>query len=350
MLYKGLVLEIKKDYALVMKDNGTIVKIGIKNGLSEGSTIFFLAEDVLSSGNINSGHKKSKITRIITPLIALAALIMICITPLLKNAFNTTSYGIITIDINPSISIEIDKEYTITKVSGLNDDGKALNIDNIKGKPLQEGINIIKSKVLSSKTITNKDSVIIGFAFLGDETDKTFEDKLKASLKEEFKGFEVIYIKGDKSTLKKAEGKGVSLGKYKALQTLKGNVTEEDLEKMRVDELVKLLKDYSKTPGANKDLIDDIKDELEDREEDALSDNVNKGEKPLKKPTTIKPSKDDSDEDTDSDSDSDSGGSSDDGKVDSNDNDTDSSDDTGSDNTNNDDSNNDSPSDDSDSD
>ncbi|MEF9951977.1 MAG: hypothetical protein RR840_03645 [Clostridium sp.] len=334
MLYKGLILEVKKDYALVMKDNGTILKIGIKDGLSEGDSIFFLDEDVLCSGNVNT-KKTRKITRVIAPLIALVALIMICITPLVKNSFTSKSYGVVTIDINPSISIEIDKEYTITRVKGLNDGGKDLNILDIKGMPLEKGIGIIKSKVLGDKKIKNKNSVLVGFAFLGDEGNKAFEDKLKSSLIKEFKGFEVIYIKGDKSTLKEAEKKGVSLGKYKALKTLKGNVTEDDIEKMTVDELIKLLKEYSKNPGANKAVIEEIRDELEDREEDSVSTNVNNEEKPLKKPTTNKkpdktPLKDDEDDDSGDES-GDVGNEDEDDEVDTNDDDTDSNDDSPSD-------------------
>ncbi len=43
---KGLIMEIKDDYAIVMCDNGTMDKILIKPGMSIGQKIFYFEEDI----------------------------------------------------------------------------------------------------------------------------------------------------------------------------------------------------------------------------------------------------------------------------------------------------------------
>ena len=45
-MFKGIVMEIKDDYVIVMKEDGTLVRIQKKDNLKVGKSIFFFEEDI----------------------------------------------------------------------------------------------------------------------------------------------------------------------------------------------------------------------------------------------------------------------------------------------------------------
>lgn len=267
MYFKGMVMEVKEAYALIMKDDGTIIRVGNKPGIEIGQKIFFTEEDVVEYRVSEKNEKTPK--KHLMAFIAVAAAIILMIIPLFRGVIPMTkSYAMITFDINPSLSIKVDKNQTIVKVEGLNDDAKALDLDSLKGKTLAEGSELLRDTILNSSDITNKDSVIVGFAFLESTEDIGFEDDIKGVLNNNFKDFNVMYLKGNKDDLKMAKEKGVSLGKYEAMLKLDDDVLEEELEKLSVPELMDLLKEYSNTPYLDEEMKEEIQDELEDKIED----------------------------------------------------------------------------------
>lgn len=295
MYFKGMVMEVKEAYALVMKEDGTITRILNKPGLKMGQKIFFTEEDIVESSSINQKDKNPK--KHIMAFIAAAAAVILMMIPLLKGVIPMDKgYAMITFDINPSLSIKIDKNQTIVKAEGLNDDGKALDLEALKGKTLAEGSGILRNTILNKPEITNKDSVIVGFTFLNSKEDVEFEDKIKGVLNNNFKNFKVMYLKGNKEDLKMAEEKGISLGKYEAILRLDDDALEEKLEELSVPELMDLLKKHSNTPY----LSEEIKEEIQDEIEDKIEDSNNKGDNSDDKDdddSEDKGNKDDDDED-----------------------------------------------------
>ena len=268
MYFKGMVMEVKEAYALVMKDDGTIIRLENKPGLEIGQKIFFTEEDVVEC-SISEKQEKTPKNHLMA-FIAVAAAIILMIIPLFKGVVPMAKgYAMITFDINPSVSIKVDKNQTIVKVEGLNDDAKALDLDSLKGKTLAEGSELLRDIILNSSDITNKDSVIVGFTFLEANEDMVFEDDIKGVLNSNFKDFNVMYLKGNKNDLKMAKEKGISLGKYEAMLKLDDDVLEEELEKLSVPELMDLLKQYSNTPYLDEEMKEEIQDELEDKIEDS---------------------------------------------------------------------------------
>ncbi|MGL5149289.1 MAG: anti-sigma factor domain-containing protein [Clostridium sp.] len=284
MYHKGLIIELKKSHAFVLKDDGTIVKINSKTDMKIGTSIYFLDEDIMVS---KSENKSKKLKYILTPLMAVAMLMFVLISPTFRNSNNFNSYALITVDINPSISIEIDKNQTITKVEGLNDDGSKLSLGELNGKNLNDGITNLKELIQASNS-TNKDSVIIGFTFIDDISDDRFEEDVKNVIKSSFDDYSVEYFKGSTNSLNNSKVEGISLGKYEALLMLDDDdILEDKLKKLSVPELIELL---NKT--TNEDIIEEIEDILEDNNDNLDDDHIEevKPVAPSKpKPTSPKP-------------------------------------------------------------
>lgn len=95
-------------------------------------------------------NKKKIIILITTILVILATFISILLINKKENqkpTFDNIITSVITIDINPSIKIELNKDNLVVNITALNEDAKELIKDNNKGKTLNEVINTITSNI-----------------------------------------------------------------------------------------------------------------------------------------------------------------------------------------------------------
>ena len=266
MYYKGIVMELNKDHVIVMKNSGDMIKIKIKDGLEIGDVILFTEEDIIQKSKVIEFKNK----KIVKPLVIVASIFFIFILNFSNKQKDPipSPYALVTLDINPSIGIEVDENKIVVNAKGLNKDGKKINMEDLNGKSLDEATKIIRSYVNSSKDIKNKDSMIVGFAFLESTSNKTFEKNVQSIISKNFNGVEIVYMYGSSQDREKAIEKGISLGRYKADEIINEDLLEDTIENMPVDELINLLKNKSNPVYLNKE----IKDELEDRYEDNKND------------------------------------------------------------------------------
>lgn len=262
MYYKGIVMELNKDHAIVMINSGDMLKIKIKKGLLIGDVIIFTEEDIIKESKVIEFKNK----KWIKPLALVASIFFIIIFNFSGKDKEPISnpYALVTLDINPSIGLEVDDNKIVVNAKGLNKDGKKINMKDLNGKSLDEATKIIRSYVQSNKDIKNKDSMIVGFAFLENTNNKVFEKNIQNIIRKNFSGVEIVYMYGSSQDREKAIEKGISLGRYKADEIINEDLLEDTIENMSVDELINLLKNKSTPVYLNKE----IKDELEDRYED----------------------------------------------------------------------------------
>lgn len=262
MYYKGIVMELNKDCAIVMKNSGDMLKIKNKKGLLIGDVIIFTEEDIIKESKVIEFKNK----KWIKPLALVASIFFIIIFNFSGKDKEPISnpYALVTLDINPSIGLEVDENKIVVNAKGLNKDGKKMNMKDLNGKSLDEATKIIRSYVQSNKDIKNKDSMIVGFAFLENTNNKVFEKNIQNIIRKNFSGVEIVYMYGSSQDREKAIEKGISLGRYKADEIINEDLLEDTIENMSVDELINLLKNKSTPVYLNKE----IKDELEDRYED----------------------------------------------------------------------------------
>lgn len=247
-------MDIKEDYSIVMKEDSSMVKIKNKENMGIGDSIIFLDEDLYIESSIKSTKSK-----VITSLLAIAAALVFVILPTVKTNVGT-SYAILSLDINPSIEIELDKNKKIVKAYGVNEDGKDIDLDELKGLTLDTGLDKLKN-TLRDMNISTDNNIIVGFAFLTDEEDSEFEKEIKSIIDERLKESETVYLKGSKEDVNKSKEKGISLGRYEINNKFNDKLTEEDIEKMSVEELIGIL---NRSSNLDKDTREEIEDEIED--------------------------------------------------------------------------------------
>lgn len=283
MYNKGIILEIKEKYSLVLKDDSTVVRIRNKENMEVGDTIIFLEEDLYE---LNKDRKT--ITNKIIPILTMAAILVLLVVPMVKNNMTGGAYALMSIDVNPSIEFELDENKKIVNVYGVNDDGKTINLEDLKDKTLEDGIKILEQYL--SENYSNSKEGIVGFTFINKISNDNYENEVKDTVSKGLSNTKFVYLKGNEEDIAIAREKGVSIGRYEALCDLDEDTLEDTIENMSVDEIMSLLGANGKdNVYLNEEVMDELQDELEDRTEKD-SDEEDDGDK-------------DSDEDDDDDND-----------------------------------------------
>ncbi|KXA09977.1 anti-sigma factor domain-containing protein [Clostridium perfringens] len=256
MYYKGVIIDIHDKYIIVMDESGGLLKIRRKENVNIGQAILFTDDDIIVNKKVN------KIIKIWTVPIVTAALIFISIVSGIINVNNkNTPYALLTFDINPSFSIEVNKDNTVINAVALNDDAKSLDIDKIKNKSLDDALKLIKTSLKENKKFEDKNSLIVGFSFLGENKNVEFEDNVKAVINENFNDFKIVYIQGDKGDHEEAKKVGISLGKYSINKRLNNRFSEEQMKNITIDELIDIFNEENINLKDNKEDYDDVNDE-----------------------------------------------------------------------------------------
>lgn len=257
-MFKGLVMEIKDNIVIVMNDDGSMVRIRFKNSINVGDKIIYLKEDIINTKVKQFNYK---------PFMGIVALLMISIL-VYFNFKSISPYAEVSLDVNPSIKIELDENQNIIDIKGINKDGSSIDFTGIKGKNINDGILEIKQRLVEKNYILRGKSLLFGFAFVDTSENIQYEDRVKRVIKNTFNDNDVAFIKGDSNSISDADKKGISLGRYSASLDFDDNKLEEIIENLTVDEILDAIKNKDKYIFWNAELQEEMMDELEDRFEE----------------------------------------------------------------------------------
>lgn len=235
MYFKGVVMEIKDDYVVVMKDDSTMVKVKNKDEAKVGDVVVFFEDNIYEI----KSSKHNKFNKVFFPLIAVAAVLIVLVFFMVNNN-KDTSYALMSLDVNPSVQIELDKNKKIINIEGLNNDGKQLNLGTLKGMNLESGINQIKIILENQKYPVNNDNAIVGFTFLEEQEDIQYEEDIKNIVKNSLDKTKTAYLSATKQDIEKAKEKGLSLGRYIAYVNIKDD-SKNNIENLTVKQILELL-------------------------------------------------------------------------------------------------------------
>jgi len=256
MKHKGMIVKINKNYAIVMLETGEYFKITVKNNMEIGKKIVFLEDDIIKKNISKKGEKimknkkNGKLKIIGTGIAACLALVLVLGYNLLPGS--TQPYALVSIDINPSIEMQIDDDLNVLEIKSLNDDGVNVINDEMIGDNL---LNVIDEIVLQAeeKNYLRKDnnSVLISAATFENGNSKIVSEKITNHVKENQHLLEdvvVIYLESDKETAEKSMKSGVSLGKTEVARmandesvqdlTVKKIVNDKELSSLLVEKVI----------------------------------------------------------------------------------------------------------------
>ncbi|MEE0451223.1 anti-sigma factor domain-containing protein [Peptacetobacter sp.] len=273
MLYKGIIIEVKDEYSIVVTNESEFLRIKNKEGMKVGDKIYFLEEDIYNteenailsdqseeneekSNVIDFKEKKEKsknnMSRIYKRLVSIAATIAIIVGAVIYTS-SPKSYATVSFDENgSSVELNLDKNKKVNSTSLINgsldisdDDDFSMVLDQLY-------------KQIKRDSKNNKNGrVLVGLCF-EDAEDLAYEKEIKNLISQKFKGLNIMYVRVDKNQVNMNQNAEISMGEYAAMKMIE----EDDIEGMTMDRLNQMLKD-----GKYEYLREEILDELEDRSE-----------------------------------------------------------------------------------
>ena len=196
---KGMIMEVKKSYAIAMTDTGIIEKIKFKPNMEVGQKIFYFEDDIITATS-NNIYKRSNFMKAFG---SIAALFLLVFTFFSTFKYDQ-AYAVVSLDINPSIQIEADSKQRIIKVEGVNDDGKNIDFSDIKDIPLNEGIQRIKEKLVEKNYLDSNKEVLVG-VYIKNGDNVSYEEDLQKAIRTTFDTEDITYVKADKEEVDEAK-------------------------------------------------------------------------------------------------------------------------------------------------
>ena len=191
-----------------------------ENNLPSEDMVIHTEEENQSEQKKNTAGKLNRTKKI--RLFAMIALAFVLIASgIFAVTYHVSAAAYYTVDINPSICIDVDKDNLVIDVSYQNEDGKLLleNLD-LKGLPIKDAIAQIISAAENAGYVTEGKYVLVG-RFSDEET--TALTDLQAQLENDFGNMiNLLVISGTMEDKKSADEQNVSAGLWKLSKTVEG--------------------------------------------------------------------------------------------------------------------------------
>ena len=235
MIYKGCIMKIEDDFAIVLSYDMQYTKVIKKDGMNVGNQIIFVKDDIYSENKINYKH-----------ISALAAVIFILFMSInifhINNNKNMIAAAVVSLDINPSIEFELDKKGIVIKVKDINEEANEIIDKELIGKKIEDALFITINNAMKKKYISSqKNSVLISDVIL-DSTVKdilSIEKDLQIKLDNDKNNtyINIVYLKSNKNNMKDAHKNDMSIGKYEAFKEIEkqnSNASIYEVKNMKV--------------------------------------------------------------------------------------------------------------------
>ncbi|MFE4239186.1 anti-sigma factor domain-containing protein [Peribacillus butanolivorans] len=227
---KGVILSINKRFVTLLTPEGEFLKTKRQERTYEvGEEITFSPVKSKVTLSFSSFHLSFKKKAVLS--IASALLILFAILPSYSSE-HVSAY--MTIDVNPSIELELNDHLEVLKLTGLNEDGKLVidQLKNWKGKEIKTVTNRIVETTKQLGYLKGNKQIVVSTTLL--DKDKKLDKNLKEEIKkiseqENVSQTKMKVIKATKTDRKQARKQGISTGKYIEKKL------NEDKEKVKVN-------------------------------------------------------------------------------------------------------------------
>ena len=154
---------------------------------------------------------------------------------------NNKIVSTITLDINPSIEINLTRNEKVKSVVALNEDAKEIVNGNLKGKSIDDTLKQITDNLIEKGYVTEENFLEIILYSEGDISNKELETKLKETLEKKKIDSNIITIKKvskeDEELAKKYDVSPAKISYIKSIIKDNENINIEDLSNKSVSEL-----------------------------------------------------------------------------------------------------------------
>ena len=282
MYHKVIVMEIKETYALVMAEDGQILRVVYKDGMKVGDRIYILEEDILKKDSFKkknhafiipfaerkkTGNQHKTLWK---KMVAVAAACALFVTSFAVLSKPEKAYAMVSVDGEKAVEVVLNQNNRVKEADSKNDSLTREETKEIKGKQVETIKNYF------SQDLSGKETIIVGYAFLEDESEEE-RVALQRRLEKTFGTEHLLYLAGDKEDVENAKKSGKSLGIYLAEQILTGKDFNKVVNEVTEEEILKLLEknpSFIENPTLKKSIQEKLSDyeETDDLEKEEVAD------------------------------------------------------------------------------
>ena len=268
MYHKVIVMEIKETYALVMAEDGQILRVVYKDGMKVGECIYILEEDILKKDSFKEENHASIIPfaerkktgnqhkTLWKKMVAVAAAFALFVTSFAVLSKPEKAYAMVSVDGEKAVEVVLNQKNRVKEADSKNDSLTREEKKKIKG----EKVETIKNYF--SQDLSDKETIIVGYAFLEDESEEE-RAALQRRLEKTFGTEHLLYLAGDKEDVENAKKAGKSLGIYLAEQILTGEDFNKVVNEVTEEEILELLEknpSFIENPALKKTVQEKLSD------------------------------------------------------------------------------------------
>ena len=268
MYHKVIVMEIKETYALVMAEDGQILRVVYKDGIKVGECIYILEEDILKKDSFKEENHASIIPfaerkktgnqykTLWKKMVAVAAAFALFVTSFAVLSKPEKAYAMVSVDGEKAVEVVLNQKNRVKEADSKKDSLTREEKKKIKG----EKVETIKNYF--SQDLSDKETIIVGYAFLEDESEEE-RAALQRRLEKTFGTEHLLYLAGDKEDVENAKKAGKSLGIYLAEQILAGEDFNKVVNEVTEEEILELLEknpSFIENPALKKSIQEKLSD------------------------------------------------------------------------------------------
>ncbi len=203
---KVIVLELKEDYAIAMKEGGGMIRIRRKPGMAVSDRIYVLPEDLCEKERkvlaFRTAVKNQGTMRKIARMATAAAMVVLMIVALLPS-LATKAYAVVSIDAQQRVQLEVDQEQSVLKASSIDGSLADTQLKQLKGKNLFDlGPELME--------MLGKGPFLVAYATYDGASDPQTEQEIRQMFQQK----ELVYLAGNAQDISSAEENAQSLGLY----------------------------------------------------------------------------------------------------------------------------------------
>lgn len=245
MMEKALVMKVKKEYVLVLDEQSRYLRLKCKVGIETGQQIYYSESDL---------YKKQRVNYRMA-LAAVAALVLVSFTLMSQLPIaNALPLMTVSIDVNPSVEMDVDAEMRVTEIRAMNQDAEPLIQNSWEGKKYDIVMQEYMKALKDSGYLQTNEEILFGYAWLDKdrEPDRTMQGELQSMgqgaideiNQENGRLIRSLHVQISEQERLQAKENQVSIGKGTVMNRLRIQ-TEPGKEAPNVEELNKSYRNYS---------------------------------------------------------------------------------------------------------
>ncbi|RKQ31240.1 anti-sigma-I factor RsgI family protein [Oceanobacillus halophilus] len=270
MKKRGIILEQHRNYTILLTKDGAFEKGKVITGSGQiGDEVFFEPFGTKKKSFVFAQGNRKHVSAL---FLSAACFLLLLILPVYFITGANKTYAYVSVDINPSIELEINKDYQVRSIRPINTDASTVvdQLEDYQNRKIETVIQMIMDKSEENGLINEHKSMLVGVSFLGDtDSDEEILYLLEDHLELSEPDWEIAAFDIPKNIRNQAKEQQLSMNEVIATTFLEdSNLSADDSNNSNLDEHeIEIIDSFYNTEEVEVEEESEIKKEESDAEE-----------------------------------------------------------------------------------